>query len=538
MAELLARRGMRRGDDGFTLIEMSIALIVLAIAMAALAAALISGFVSAQKADARTRGNQLAAQRIENLQSVDWGQLGMYKDDATAAGVWNSGIDAASGESIVKIADTTPSPAPSDMVRATSTQTIKGTTYTVRAMVTWRGSSAASPNDGTTFAAKRLSVTVSWTARGSTQTLRLADFRAPTSKEMRSPASAVTSPIGMSNGSAAPNQTLSASGMTTSALTFLVDSATPATGVTATIIAADGTPVVTTLTGDVTSKHWSGTLASGAGAFTPGATTVTFNATGSGGTIGSTTATVNLVAPAGSPFQLTGATATTVSTTLNSDNTLASPITLSVAASTTASAVTVQWKLPNGTTSGTFTLAYDSASSTWKYTIPVNTGPFVPGNIVFTLSGTPAAGGTPATASTSVSLAAPTLGDPLIANVTVSPLYTPKDTNGLNTTMCVDGNGGKKLFVSTKFAVEVKNVAANDVVQVAFGSLGTFTATPKGTTGTNGGYMFETTLAANTVISSSSLTYFATATRAVDGLSSAPYSKPIPVKSANNVGQC
>ncbi len=172
------------------------AIIVLAIAFSALAAALVSGMVATSRASQLTEAKQIAAKQIETLHSVKWALLGLYKDETGAA--WS---DLHNGESVVKLADTAPATRPADVPRNVTTVTGHGgKQYTVTTWVTWAGSSAATPNDGTTYAKKRLWVQVSYTPRGSAaKTVQVEDFRAPTPLEMQPPSSAAVVPVTLAN---------------------------------------------------------------------------------------------------------------------------------------------------------------------------------------------------------------------------------------------------------------------------------------------------------------------------------------------------
>jgi secreted PhoX family phosphatase len=96
------------------------------------------------------------------------------------------------------------------------------------------------------------------------------------------------------------------------------------------------------------------------------------------------------------------------------------------------------------------------------------------------------------------------------------------------------------MFRASTFTVEVKNVAATDVVNVSFQSLGFFpTASNAGKKlGPNGGYLFEVTLAQDTVVPPPSFEFFVTAHRAADNTTSSPYYRTVDVVQANNNGGC
>jgi type II secretory pathway pseudopilin PulG len=505
------------------LVEVMVAIVVLAIAFSALAAALVSGLVATSRASQATEAKQIAAKQIEALHSVKWQLLGLYKDETGAAwgtGLWN-------GESVVKLADSAPATRPPDVPRNVITVTGHGgKVYTVTTWVTWAGSSAATPNDGTTYAKKRLWVQVSYKPRGTpTRTVRLEDYRAPTPLEMRPPSTSPVTLIALSAPTFTPTgQQLTAAGTLAFAESILVVTTTVGSDVTATVLRQDGSPQSIALTGDATQKHWTGTIPAGSGPFNPGALSVSLVAHNASGIEATTTGTINLTSLVPTPFQLTSPVSTPVNQVLNADNTLSQAITVTVSSTTTASGVNLQWKLADGTVSGSKVMT--ASGSSWTYTIPAGTGPFVPGNVLFTMTGTPSSGGATASTTSTVTLAATSLGSIAIADVSWTP------------SVCVD-QSPYPMHRATTFTIEVKNVAATDTVKASFQSLGYFpTVVSNGVKGPNGGYLFKVTLASGTRVPPPSFDFFVTAHRAADNTDSAPFYKNVPVTSKNSASAC
>jgi prepilin-type N-terminal cleavage/methylation domain-containing protein len=525
MGTVLRWRATRSpADEGFTLVEVLAAIVVLAIAFAALAAALVSGMVATSRASQNTEAKQIAAKQIESLHSVKWALLGLYQDEVGSA--WGSGVH--NGESVVKLASTTPSPRPADVPSPTKVVSgHSGKQYTVTTWVTWAGSSVASPNDGTTYAKKRLWVDVSYTPRGgSARTVHVEDYRAPTPLEMLPPADAPIIPITLANPVFTPSgQQLDASNKLVSAESILVDTTTVGTDVTAVVTQSDGTPITIALTGDATAKHWTGSIPAGSGPFSAGSLTVSFTAHNSQGVVATSTGTINLTAAGGGPaFAMTSPASNPVSQILNTDNTLAQAITVTVGTTTAASAVSLQWKLSDGTVSGL--KAMTASGSSWTYTIPAGTGPFVPGAVLFTMTGTSTNGTTTASTTSTATLAATALGQIGIGAVT----WTPK--------VCVK-TSTNAMFTASTFTIEVKNIAATDAVNVSFQSLGFFpTASTNGTKGPNGGYLYTVTLASGTTITSSTFQFFVTAHRAADNTTSSPFYTSVDVFRKSSANGC
>jgi hypothetical protein len=342
---------------------------------------------------------------------------------------------------------------------------------------------------------------------------------------MQPPSAAAIVPVTLSNPVFTPSgQQLTSTGMLPAAEAVLVDTTTVATDVTVVVTASDGTPFTVALTGDATQKHWTGSIPAGAGPFAAGALQAKFTAHNSQGVEATLTGFINLTVVAATAFQLTSPSAAPVSQVLNTDNTLAQAITVTVSSTTTASGVTMQWKLSDGTLSGNKTMT--SSGSTWTYTIPAGTGPFVPGAVLFTMTGTPSAGGATASTTSSVTLAATTLGAIGIAAVTWTP------------SVCVD-QSPYPMHRATTFTIEVKNVAATDTVSASFASLGFFpTVSSNGTKGPNGGYLFNVTLASGTKVPPPSFQFYVTVTRVADGSTSSPFYTTVPVTSKNSAAAC
>ncbi|HVQ88298.1 MAG TPA: hypothetical protein VMT88_08950, partial [Actinomycetes bacterium] len=278
-------------------------------------------------------------------------------------------------------------------------------------------------------------------------------------------------------------QTLSSTGMTTTALTLLADTDVVGDSVTAVYTLSSGSTATVDLVADATGKHWTASIPAGTGPFTAGTASFTFTAQHSSGTTSTAVATVSLSAPVVT-FALSNATVSTTNAQLGAAYTTQAPITVSVQTSTTASSVQVTYPKQGGTTSSPVSLTYNGTA--WVGTIAASAGPLTPGNVTFTFSGT-SAGGATATASASLTFAQPTLGAISILTPTVTP--------------ALDTNGSGKLQNATTVTVELLNVdATGNSVTIKVGSLAAASATALGTTGPSGGQLFKISLAKNTVL--------------------------------------
>jgi hypothetical protein len=245
------------------------------------------------------------------------------------------------------------------------------------------------------------------------------------------------------------------------------------------------------------------------------------------------TVNVSLSAPVVA-FNLTNPTVTLVNPTLDATNSLQSPLTVTVQTSSTASGVTLQYALADGTTSGVLTMTWDSANSDWTYTLPTGTGPLVPGNVTFTLTGTPSAGGVASSITSSASLVAPFVGAPAVVNSSVAA--------SAGGSLCIGSSTSTQpgsLWFTNYVTVEVKNVSSTDVVTVNLGSYGPVTATSLGAFGPNGGYLFKAAFPGAALVGSASkVNVTASATRSYDGQTTAAYSKSFNTSQKKQASQC
>jgi prepilin-type N-terminal cleavage/methylation domain-containing protein len=155
MTHLRPDRASQRGDDGLSLVEMLVALLILAVAMGAMAGGLIAALSGDAKNDRRGTATQLAADRLEQLRRLPFAQV---RPELPAASV--------------------PLPVMADG-SATATPTMKGTTYTIATTREW----CADQWNGTGGAADldyvRFVVTVSWQVKGQAQAVTAGNYRAP-----------------------------------------------------------------------------------------------------------------------------------------------------------------------------------------------------------------------------------------------------------------------------------------------------------------------------------------------------------------------
>ena len=117
-----------RQDDGFTLVEMLVSLIVVALVAGAFMNVLVRSLDSTRGLDVRTRANQLAQDRLESVVSRPWSAVGLF---ATDAGYSATG---STGQPTVTLSTPRPTGAPVP----SETTVVKGTSFSLRTDITWQ----------------------------------------------------------------------------------------------------------------------------------------------------------------------------------------------------------------------------------------------------------------------------------------------------------------------------------------------------------------------------------------------------------------
>jgi len=164
-----AARG-RRGEDGFTIIELMIASGIMATALALLAGTVTSSLVATGVARERDSGNALANQTMEQIRALPLNEvkLGLNATDiASDPALTTCGTAKCYGNETVVAQQTVQDSPPSPLYPHIQTQTVGPTTFTIATYLT------NYQNDPTT-SAYRVTVLVTWTpigksARGQTQ---------------------------------------------------------------------------------------------------------------------------------------------------------------------------------------------------------------------------------------------------------------------------------------------------------------------------------------------------------------------------------
>ena len=164
-------RGRFRADEGMTLVELMVALLILGVVLAAMASTLITSLLSVQRAEAATQARQIGQQELEKLQALDWEDAGFYASEVATAS--HLGGTTFGGEELAILPPQSPRPTqipePEDLV------SVDGVDFAVRRAITWRNT-----GDGDH---KHFTVFVDYGRPGNVQTIEMRALRAPEPNE-------------------------------------------------------------------------------------------------------------------------------------------------------------------------------------------------------------------------------------------------------------------------------------------------------------------------------------------------------------------
>ena len=175
-------------EQGFTLVEMMVAILLLAIIFSAMVTVIVTSLTSMQREEQRVRATQLAQEELERIRAIDWDCAAIDSTDSDYAATYNGNttvvLDAA------ECSDTSIAPDPSPTVRA-----VDGIAYTLTRNVYWMDDPADDPAVGADPEPqdyKEFAVDVAWTFRGEAYTYSNTSTRVPTAEEV--PLSPVAAP--------------------------------------------------------------------------------------------------------------------------------------------------------------------------------------------------------------------------------------------------------------------------------------------------------------------------------------------------------
>jgi prepilin-type N-terminal cleavage/methylation domain-containing protein len=475
------------GDDGFTLIELMVALVLVALLASTFLALEMTVMRSARANEGRTAGTQIAQQQLEDIVALsgDAYYVSSYGSQSTV--------------------DLTSSPAASLPTHPYAETTQGSVLYKIYTYITWYDDSAdgtgAADVDGSAQDMKHVSVTVYWTLNGVSRHITVDDLRAPTATEVP-PTTAVGT--GLSVTATAPTtQTLSTTGYLASSL---VIKATTNKAATAATLSYNARAVSKSVTMTMLSgTSWTVTLpANTTGPFDTGAQTFTVTATtASGETASGSTSVQMTIGSGGASLSVSAA----PSQTLTASNTLSWPITVKATGTVKITSATVSYPTKTMTLTKTLT----GSNKNWSYTVAADSTVYNSGSETFTVT-VNFSDGTSATGLVTINLYADDLPPDVVSLTVVDPYSTTGKQN-----FCVDTKN--LLYTTTKVDAVVKYVSSTDTVKMTAPGATTLEF-PMSYVGTNadGSLTFEYQIQAGTQFpSTSSLTLGAYALKTIQG---------------------
>jgi prepilin-type N-terminal cleavage/methylation domain-containing protein len=259
--------GSGLGDEGFTLVEMLVALAISTIVLLALAGTLGAALRVAGLQKTRTQGNEITTQAIEDLQRLDYDHLGVC---APPSGTAPAGLtDPVYLANCSSAAYEQPCAPTTGQIPASSyTCTRLGIAYQVRRYVAW--------GDGN-HTSKRIVVLVDWTDQaGAHQVTQQSSLRSPDLGSvvgLAAPAFSVTSVLVNGSAASTSNPVKLVGEVTQTPITFQATTSGLPDSVFVSFVSLSGsTPVASTLQlASTGAGGWSATLPAGSGQFTFGA---------------------------------------------------------------------------------------------------------------------------------------------------------------------------------------------------------------------------------------------------------------------------
>lgn len=161
-------------DEGVTLVEMMVAILILGIVLTALAGTLVTSLASASRQEADIQANAVANALVEDLRGRPFREVALCEDEAAAS------FDTGSGtEDMVLLPSTDPQCGDPDRPMPTFSVEQDGRNYDVVLAITW----VNHPDTPATQDFKRIIVDLTWQDRDRTLTSRTEARRAPEALE-------------------------------------------------------------------------------------------------------------------------------------------------------------------------------------------------------------------------------------------------------------------------------------------------------------------------------------------------------------------
>ena len=308
----IVERLRRRGDGGFTLTEMLVAMLILTGVTAALANAMMSSLFATRASQSRSGATQLANETIEQLQGLAWDSTGFYASEDGYTPTYN-GLSTVTLPEVDTRDPLVPNPSPTSVEE-------DGTTYSVQRYIVWRDDAGdglgLADADGDVNDNKQLFAEVSWTDRkGITRTVTTESLRTATPDEVvytRPDVVATASPTASADPSVfslsgatltPPNQTLTSTSHFSEAVEVSITTSLEASSVRVDYNTTSSARSLTLTSTD--NLTWTGTIPAGTGPFAPGALQLTATAISTSGTTISQVVELALTAAAADPIEVT-----------------------------------------------------------------------------------------------------------------------------------------------------------------------------------------------------------------------------------------
>lgn len=365
MSAFLWRR-LRADDYGISLVEVLVSIVILGIALAAFAGTITSALATITSDEQVVRGNQLAADLVEDVRSLPWACIGFAATDSDyVPGPATVTVDTASG--------CTGAPPP----RMTAdTRTVDGQPYRVTRTIDWVDVADVPGTQNH----KIITVSLDWTVRGNAYTTSTSSIRIPTTQEVPLDAVDTTcTPGSIARLSVTPTIVeIATSGQTNETISVVVDTCSPSSTVRLDAVTV-GDFLLTPINAEKTS--WRIAMAVGTPNFQPGTLdwVVTATSTTSAVPVTATQTMTFFYANTLPPLDVTAITPTAILCVNENGtdqqrlrNAVSVTITLEGMTAVSQGTVTLGWTSVNNTTPATLQSA-TATGSTWRATIPVGT---------------------------------------------------------------------------------------------------------------------------------------------------------------------
>lgn len=363
MSGFLWRR-LRADDDGISLVEVMVSIVILGIALAAFAGTITSALATITSDEQVVRGNQLAADLVEEVRSLPWDCIGFQTTDSGyVAGPQTAEVDGTCSGS-------TPPRMTAD------TRTVDGQAYRVTRSIDW----VDVPDVAGTQNHKLITVSLDWTVRGNEYTTATSSIRVPTTREVPLDAVVETcTPGSITRLSVSPTIVeIATSGQTNERISVVVDTCSRSSTVVLDAVTVGGFSLAAT---NPERTSWQVALAVGTPNFRPGTLdwVVTATSTTSAVPVTATQKMTFFLASELSPLDVTAIIPGAIFCVDSNGNDqerlrVDVPVTITVEGLTATSqgTVTLGWTSVNNTRPATFQSA-TATGSTWRATIPAGT---------------------------------------------------------------------------------------------------------------------------------------------------------------------